>query len=78
MTCGPEIPERERVRVVLMQRTGLGWCVGIGFMVSGRIDEDRMAFLTEREARGAALALSDLRDLMVVRSEAAPPAVRDA
>lgn len=70
MTRGPEIPERDRVQVVLMLRTGMGWTVGIGGIVAGRIERDAMAFATDRDARAAALTLSDRHDLMVVRSDA--------
>lgn len=70
MTRGVEIPHRETIQVVLMLRTGLGWTVGVGGLLAGRIERDHMGFANERDARVAALALSDRLDLFVVRSEA--------
>lgn len=66
MTRGPEIPER--MRVVLMQRCGLGWRVGIGTVTAGEIETGGEAHADERSARKAALALSDSLDLMVLRT----------
>lgn len=63
------IPVRERLEAVMMRREGLGWAVGIGCLVAGRIERDRSAHIEEDEAQATALELSDRLDLIVVRSE---------
>lgn len=62
------IPERERLQAVLMQREGLGWAVGVGGVLAGRIERERSVHLDEHAARAAALMLSDRLDLLVLRS----------
>jgi hypothetical protein len=62
------IPARDRLEAVLMLREGMGWAVGIGCLVAGRIERERSAHMGEREAQAAALDLSDRFDLIVVRS----------
>lgn len=62
------IPERERLQAVLMHREGMGWAVGVGGVLAGRIERDRSVHLDERAARAAALGLSDRLDLLVLRS----------
>ena len=63
------IPARERLEAVLMIREGLGWSVGVGCLVAGRIERERTGHVAEQEAQEAALALSDRVDLIVVRSD---------
>lgn len=64
-----QLPARERLQAVLLVRTGLGWAVGVGSIVAGRIERDGSAYLTERDAERAALSLADRFDLIAVRSE---------
>lgn len=70
MSALVEIPDRDRIEAVLMVRTGMGWTVGIGRVSAGKPEREREAHLTEREARAAALALSDRHDLLILRSDA--------
>lgn len=60
-------PQREGLQAVLMLRRGLGYAVGVGGLVSGQFDGPAECHLSERDAQTAALALSDVHDLIVVR-----------
>jgi hypothetical protein len=66
VSVGPDIPER--MAVVLMQREGIGWRVGVGSILAAEIDGPSEAFADELAARAAALELSDRLDLMVLRA----------
>lgn len=68
MSAGPQIPDVERARVVLMQRHGLGWRVGVGTVTAGAIEGEATSHATDRSAEAAALTLSDELDLMVLRA----------
>lgn len=65
MSCLPEIPDGSTIRAVLMLRTGLGWAVGVGFLIAGKIDAEQMAFADDKGAREAAIRLADRLDLQV-------------
>jgi hypothetical protein len=64
------VPDRDRLEVVLIERTGLGWAVGIGRLMARGIERDRTAYLMEREAIGAARQLADAGDMLLLRVEA--------
>lgn len=68
MTALLALPHRERLRAVLMLREGSGWRVGVGSIVSGKIDEDHGGFNSDRSAERAALRLADERDLIAVQA----------
>ena len=70
MTVLVGVPDRDRLEVVLIERAGLGWAVGIGRLMARGIERDRTAFLMEREAIGAARQLADARDMLLLRVEA--------
>ena len=65
MSCLPQIPARSTIRAVLMLRIGLGWAVGAGFLVTGKIDSEQMVFADDKGARAAAIRLADRLDLQV-------------
>lgn len=67
MTALMQIPHRDRLRAAILKRDGMGWRVGIGWMATGEIDDHRGAYLQERPAERAALALADEGDLIAVR-----------
>lgn len=62
------LPDRLRMRVVLMQRGRGNWRVGTGAVTVGVIDQDLTIHTTEIEAHDAAVALADRLDLMAVRT----------
>ena len=62
------IPDRDRLEAVLMLREGLGWAVGVGRLVGGRIERERSGHVAEREAHDAAVALGDCLDMLVLRT----------
>ncbi|PZU77749.1 MAG: hypothetical protein DI530_12215 [Sphingomonas sp.] len=70
MTALVQVPDRDRLEVVLIERAGLGWAVGIGRLMARGIERDRTAFLMEREAIGAARRLADAGDMLLLRVEA--------
>ena len=70
MTVLVGVPDRDRLEVVLIERDGLGWAVGIGRLMARGIERDRTAFIMEREAIAAACQLADACDMMLLRVEA--------
>ena len=66
MTTLVQCPRREVLRAVLIVPAGLGWHVGIGRVVTGRIEGNHEAFMDERSAQRAAIKLADAHDLMTL------------
>lgn len=67
MTALTKIPRREALRAVMLKRTGTGWRVGIGSIVTGELDGDGAGYGNERQAEAAAVALADECDLIAVQ-----------
>lgn len=66
MTVLVQCPRRDALRAVLIVPLGMGWHVGIGRVVTGRIEGDHEAFMDERSAQRAAIKLADAHDLIAV------------
>lgn len=62
------LPDRLRLRAVLMQRGRGNWRVGTGALTVGAIERDLTVHTTEIEAHDAAIALADRLDLIAVRT----------
>lgn len=69
MTVLVQVPDRDRLEVVLVRRVGIGWEVGIGRLMARDIERERAGFMMEREAMAAGVRLADQRDLMLLRVE---------
>lgn len=69
MTAMVRIPARETMQAAILERAGLGWRLGVGRIVTGRIDRLVSCHLSEREAEKAAFDLADRDDLILVWSE---------
>lgn len=68
MATLPVLPNRMRVRAVIMERRGMVWATGTGLLAIGRIDRDLCTHPTANDAEREALALADSLDLLAVRS----------
>ncbi|MEH3121103.1 MAG: hypothetical protein PGN16_03840 [Sphingomonas phyllosphaerae] len=62
------LPDRLRMRAVLMQRGRGNWRVGTGALTVGAIERDLVVYATEIEAHEAAIRLADRLDLLAVRT----------
>jgi hypothetical protein len=67
MTALIQIPHRAKLRAVLVKRSGTGWRVGIGSVLSGAFEADSTGYSNERQAETAALRLADAHDLMALQ-----------
>jgi len=68
MSALNRLPDRQRLRAVLMRRDGLGFRIGVGPIATGEIEGKASGVLSERDAEREALALADSLDLLAVRS----------
>ncbi|WP_267395558.1 MULTISPECIES: hypothetical protein [unclassified Sphingomonas] len=68
MKALPKIPHRHQLDVVLMERRGGGWGVGVGPIALGYITRRLESHRTEMEAERAAIDMADALDMLAVRA----------
>ena len=68
MSAAQIIPDRLRLRAVLVERRGMSWATGTGSLAHGHIDRDLQMHWTQAEAEAAAIAMADALDMLVARA----------